>query len=138
MRTAKKKRSKNLLHLIIFLFSLTFIVGISLLYYQKANVSHFIRRLTVEQHSISYNGETFVPEFKVIKLGDSVSFKNNSQTSMEIAVGRHENHRILKGFKEKILEANATYTFIPEETGVFYLHDHLNPKNLGFLIVDNN
>lgn len=93
-------------------------------------------QMVSKRYTILYDGTLFTPEFIVIRLGDSVTIKNNSQTPMEIAVGRHENHKTLNGFQEKIINSNKEYTFIPQERGVFDLHDHFNPKKLGYIIVD--
>ena len=56
---------------------------------------------------------------------------------MEIAVGKHENHQILNGFQEKIIDSKGEYVFTPLERGVFDIHNHLNPKKPGTLIIDN-
>lgn len=89
-----------------------------------------------KKYLVNYDGEAFTPQGLVIKFGDSVIVKNSSQTKMEYAMGSHENHRALKGFEEKIIEANATYTFTPQEKGIFDFHDHFNPKKIGVLIIN--
>lgn len=111
-------------------------VGIFLYNLHKTKISYAIRVLTTSHHTVSYDGIGFYPEFTVVQLGDSVIVKNSSQKLMEIAVGKHENHEALQGFQEKIIKPETTYTFTPREKGVFYLHDHLNPKKLGILVID--
>lgn len=114
---------------------LTGFLYISLLIIILGTVS--IMFLSPRKHFISYNGEIFTPQGITIKLGDIVSVKNNSQAEMEFAVGQHANHKTLKGYEERIIETNATYTFIPQEEGIFDFHDHLNPKKIGVLIINN-
>ncbi|GEM_PF-5447599 len=92
--------------------------------------------LLPKRHTVYYDGQKFSPQSLTIKLGDSVSVKNNSQTYMEIAVGEHKSHRNLKGFEEKVVEAGVVYAFIPQEKGIFDFHDHLNPKKLGILTIE--
>lgn len=89
-----------------------------------------------KKYLVNYDGQVFTPQGLAIKLGDSVIIKNNSQTKMEFAIGSHENHRALRGFEEKIIEANTTYRFTPEEKGIFDFHDHFNPKKIGVLIIN--
>ncbi len=89
-----------------------------------------------QKHMIVYDGLTFNPVLLVIDLGDSVTVSNKSNKVMEVAAGKHDDHKNLKGFEEKIVKAGETYSFIPEEKGIFDLHDHLNPKKLGVLVID--
>lgn len=88
-----------------------------------------------KQHVISYNGENFTPSSLTITLGERVTVKNDSSKYMELAVGEHQSHRNLAGFEEKVLEAGEIYTFTPQEKGKFNFHDHLNPKQLGQLVI---
>lgn len=112
----------------IFLICAITLSGILLYSFQK----EYIKR-----HTIFYDGVLFTPEFVVIHLGDTVTIRNSSQKPMDIAVGRHENHKTLNGFQEKIINSKEEYTFTPQEKGVFDLHDHFNPKKLGYIIIDN-
>ena len=89
-----------------------------------------------KKHFIYYDGETFTPQGLTIKFGDSVSIKNNAPSYMEFAIGQHANHKTLKGFEEKVIEANTVYTFAPQENGIFDFHNHLNPKKIGVLIIN--
>ena len=88
-----------------------------------------------QKHKIVYDGLVFTPDLLVIDLDDSVIVYNNSAKVMEIAAGKHNDHKNLKGFEEKIIKSGETYSFMPEEKGIFDLHDHLNPKKLGALVV---
>ena len=121
---------------IITLLVVAVVAGILAFNNHKSKILYAYKILTTSQHTISYNGENFQPKFVVIHLGDSVTVKNDSIKSMEIAVGRHDNHETLEGFEEKIVKPETSYTFSPREKGVFDLHDHKNPKELGALVVD--
>lgn len=112
------------------------LIGILLYSLPIKNISEQIKALTIKNHTIAYDGISFTPEFVVIHLGDSITIKNNSQKAMEIAVGLHENHKTLNGFQEKIINSKKEYAFVPQERGVFDLHDHFNPKKLGYIIID--
>lgn len=137
IRKKKKRAEKSFFQgkTLVFL-CITILIGIFFYTVGKSNIARLIRTLTVKEHTISYNGTAFIPEFVVIRLDDSVSIKNTSQVSIEIAVGRHENHKTLKGFEEENVKPEEVYTFTPLEKGVFDLHNHLNPQKLGFLIID--
>ncbi|TSC88724.1 MAG: hypothetical protein G01um10145_750 [Microgenomates group bacterium Gr01-1014_5] len=111
----------------IFLICAITLFGILLYSFQK----EYIKR-----HTVLYDGALFTPEFVVIHLGDPVIIKNSSQKPMEIAVGRHENHKTLSGFQEKIINPKEEYAFTPQERGIFDLHDHFNPKKFGYIIID--
>lgn len=124
--TNLKKTKKWKLSLFTYAIFVSILAIALFLIYQKAN----------RTHTISYDGVIFTPEFIVLHLGDSVNIKNTSQTEIEAAVGKHENHQRLKGFQEKIIKPKEGYTFTPLEKGVFDLHNHLNPKNTGYLIID--
>lgn len=143
MRVSKKKsglykRSSPQRTVFLYILAAFFmlIFGAFLLNTQKSNISSFLRQLMVREYTISYDGAMFTPEFVVIHLGDKVTVENSSLKAMEIAAGRHENHKTLNGFQEKIVGSKEEYTFTPLESGVFDLHDHFNPKNLGTLIID--
>ncbi|OGY09367.1 MAG: hypothetical protein A2700_01785 [Candidatus Blackburnbacteria bacterium RIFCSPHIGHO2_01_FULL_44_64] len=124
--TSVKKKRKVLLQ----------ICAVSLLVLALVLASILFLKTQKTKHAISYDGEAFAPEFIVIHLGDSVKIKNSSQKPAEIAVGRHENHKTLSGFQERIIKPKEEYAFTPLEKGVFDLHNHLNPKNQGYLIID--
>ncbi|MBI2036016.1 hypothetical protein HYT17_00045 [Candidatus Microgenomates bacterium] len=109
------------------IFTLCFLAGMAAVI--------LVLMLRPKQHVVYYDGQKFTPQFLTIKLGDSVTVKNNSYTYMELAVGEHKSHRTLAGFEEKVVEAQAAYTFTPGEKGVFDFHDHLNPKKLGLLTI---
>lgn len=112
------------------------LAGILLYSLRKENLSQQVKAFITKRHTILYDGALFTPEFVVIHLGSSVTIKNSSQTPMEIAVGKHDNHKTLRGFQEKIIKPETKYTFTPQEKGVFDLHNHLHPKKLGTLIID--
>lgn len=123
------------------IISITFLVvavviGIFAYNSHKEKISYAYKVLITNQHNISYDGENFHPEFVVTQLGDSVTVKNDSAKQMQIAVGRHDNHEDLKGFEETIIKPASSYAFSPQEKGVFDLHDHKNPKNLGYLVIN--
>lgn len=129
-------RTKTFLLAVLTIGAIIF-AGIFFYSFQKENITQRFKAFTIKRHTVLYDGTIFTPEFVVIHLGDTVAIKNNSQTPMSIAVGRHENHKTLNGFQEKIINSKQEYTFTPQEKGVFDIHDHLNPKKLGYLVVDN-
>ena len=93
--------------------------------------------LRSEKYSITYNiNGTFEPESLTVKVGDLITFKNNSGESMEIAIGEHEAHLSLKGFEEKEVKSQGSYIFSPRERGSFIFHNHLKPQKSGKLVVE--
>lgn len=93
--------------------------------------------LKSEKYSISYNADgSFSPESLTVKVGDSITFKNNSKESAQIALGEHELHLSLKGFEEKVIESGQSYVFSPREKGNFVFHNHLRPQKFGTLVIN--
>lgn len=93
--------------------------------------------LKSERYSISYNNNgTFEPESLTVKVGDQITFKNNSGESMQIAIGEHESHLSLKGFEEKEVKSQGSYIFSPRERGSFIFHNHLKPQKSGKLVIE--
>ena len=93
--------------------------------------------LRSEKYSITYNSNgTFEPESLQVKVGDSITIKNNSGNSIQFALGEHESHLSLKGFEEKEIKAGLTYIFSPREKGNFIFHNHLIPQKFGKLSIE--
>ena len=93
--------------------------------------------LKSEKYSITYNSNgTFEPESLTVKVGDLITFKNNSSEGMEIAIGEHESHLSLKDFEEKEVKSQGSYIFSPRERGSFIFHNHLKPQKSGKLVIE--
>lgn len=93
--------------------------------------------LRSEKFSVTYGGNgTFEPDSLTVKVGDLVTFKNNSDKIMEIAMGEHDAHLPLKGFEEKEVKPQGSYIFSPREKGNFIFHDHLKPQKSGKLVIE--
>lgn len=80
------------------------------------------------------NGQ-FTPKTITIKVGQSVSFLNMSNSQIQVASDPHPTHTNLKGFQSNNLDKDDAYLFIFLKAGTWGYHDHLNPSNTGTVIV---
>jgi plastocyanin len=88
--------------------------------------------------TISFTGSTFTPTRLTVKVGDTVTFVNNSGGSMWVASDPHPTHIGLRGFdagKNFAPGENYSYTF--ERAGSFGFHDHLNSSADGLITVQD-
>src|SRR3989338_7217691 len=101
------------------------------------------------QFTVSYNGTDFSPLTTTISLGTTVTFTNESTSSMWVASDSHPSHTLYPGSSiancGKQLETpifdqcqngeNFTFTF--NEICTWKFHNHLNPKAGGTIVVTN-
>lgn len=83
-------------------------------------------------HTISMDNNGFNPPFLQIKVGDTVTFKNDDNRLRWPASGNHPTHEICPGFDAKEgLRPGETYSFTFNEEKECPFHDHMNPTLLG-------
>ena len=78
----------------------------------------------------------FVPSTLEIKIGDTVTFKNESGKGMWVASNPHPSHSDTPEFDAGISIANGnSWSFVFTEEGSFSYHNHLNSSQGGKIVV---
>lgn len=86
--------------------------------------------------NVSIDDEGFDPATITIPVGTTVVFTNNGQALHWPASDPHPTHTNVSGFDaEKGLPTGETYSFTFTEQGTFGMHDHLNAKMKGLIVV---
>lgn len=87
--------------------------------------------------TVSYTATGFSPESITIKMGDTVKFVNNSGSGMWPAAGPHPVHTSVPGFDAKrMIPAGDSYSFTFTKAQQVSYHNHLNPMQIGKIIVE--
>ena len=77
------------------------------------------------------------PENLKIKLGQTVTFKNNSSQNKWPASNIHPTHGIYEQFDPKAaVPPGQSWSFTFERKGIFPYHDHLDPSITGIIEVE--
>lgn len=79
---------------------------------------------------------SFNPSVVTISAGDSVTWVNKDDLNRQPASDPHPAHTNVPGFESTPLPLDGTYTFIFDEVGEWYYHDHLNPISKGKIVVE--
>ena len=106
---------------------------------------------TLKENTVIYTDAGYPPANLLIKKGDTVTFKNQSSSSMWPASAIHPTHRVYDGASldqhcpdtsNSAFDActgilpGGSWSFKFDKTGSWKYHDHLNPQNLGTIIVE--
>lgn len=87
--------------------------------------------------AVSMSDEAFEPATLSISAGDTVVFTNNGQALHWPASDPHPVHTDLLGFDaKKGLTTGETYSYVFTKPGTFGMHDHLNAKVKGTIVVE--
>lgn len=88
-------------------------------------------------NTVAYSSEGFSPMILRIKLGESVTFKNESSGQLWVASNPHPQHTGLPGFDagESILKGDF-YIHEFNQLGSWSYHNHLNSGHEGTIIVE--
>jgi plastocyanin len=71
---------------------------------------------------------SFEPTTAFVKVGTTVTFKNNSDKPHWVASDPHPTHTDLPGFDAKgAIDPGASYTYTFDKVGRWLYHDHLSP-----------
>ena len=92
---------------------------------------------TMEENQIIYTDGGFSPNPVKVKLGETVTWKNETSDLMWVASAVHPTHLEYPGFDQlKGSEKGTTYSFKFEKTGTWKYHDHLHTENFGTVVVE--
>lgn len=103
---------------------------------------------SVSQNVVTYTDSGYSPSTLRVKVGATVTFKNNSSQSMWTASAVHPTHRVYSGtgLDEHCPDASGTafdqcgagneYLFTFTKSGTWKYHNHLNPSHTGTIVVE--
>ena len=102
------------------------------------------------EHSVVYSDGGYAPEELTIKKGDKVTFRNESARETWPASAMHPSHSVYPGSSiqkceteemTRIFDAcvglkqGEEWSFVFEEPGEWFYHDHLRPDMFGKIMV---
>jgi len=98
-----------------------------------------------EKNVIVYSDNGFSPSPLMVKVGTTVTFKNNSSQAMWTASAKHPTHTVYPttgGCLGSTFDAcrgvqpGDSWSFKFEVAGSWGYHDHLNPSHFGKIVVE--
>ena len=91
---------------------------------------------TTESMMVTYSDTGFSPTSLSVKVGDTVTFQNESSKDMWVASAPHPTHTAYPEFDAKAdTTAGGSYMFTFTKAGTWKYHNHLNPSMTGTIIV---
>ena len=97
-----------------------------------------LEKTTPEKETVVYADNGFSPASLTIRVGDTVRFFNSTLPgSLWVASNPHPSHTNLAGFDAgRPYQGGETYSFTFTQVGTWKYHNHLNPSQLGEIIVE--
>ena len=93
--------------------------------------------MNAEGNIVTYSDAGFSPMILRIKVGQSVTFKNDSSVGLWVASNPHPEHTSLTGFDaEKSMIKGEAYIFTFTKIGSWSFHNHLNSGHTGTIVVE--
>lgn len=90
---------------------------------------------TIESMMVTYSDSGFLPASLTVKVGDTVTFKNQSGKSMWVASAPHPIHTAYPEFDaQKGVVRGEIYTFKFTKAGTWKYHNHFDPSDTGTII----
>ena len=87
-------------------------------------------------HTIRYTDSGYAPSSVDVRVGDTVTFINESSDTAWTASNPHPSHTNYTAFDEKEAGAPETsYAFTFTQLGSWRYHNHLNPGHTGTVVV---
>jgi plastocyanin len=87
-------------------------------------------------NAVSFTANGFEPHSVTIKVGQTVTWTNKSSDDLWVASNPHPTHTDYPGFDElKSMPTGQTYSFTFTKVGNWGYHDHLNPSQMGVVVV---
>jgi plastocyanin len=85
--------------------------------------------------TITYSDNGFSPATVTVKAGDTVAIKNTSSRDVQFDSDPHPNHTDNEDLNVGIVNPGQTMTFKVTKTGSHGYHNHLNPGDIGTIVV---
>lgn len=90
-----------------------------------------------EANTVTYSDSGFSPKSLTVPAGTTVTFVNNSDSSMWVASSPHPVHTDLPGFDElEGAKKGEKYSFTFVKKGAWKYHNHLSPPDFGAITVE--
>ena len=90
----------------------------------------------ITENTVTYSDSGFSPKNLIVKIGTTVTFKNESTKSMWVASNPHPTHTNYLPFDAKNGYKNGeNYQFTFTEAKEYSYHNHLNSNDEGLVIV---
>lgn len=90
---------------------------------------------TAEAATIVFTSDGFSPEELEVRLGQTVTVKNESNQRVQYSSDDHPTHRLNEGMNLAILQPGESGTFTAGPVGRHGFHDHIDDSFTGVLIV---
>jgi plastocyanin len=92
---------------------------------------------TTEQNMVMISSSGFSPESLTVKVGDTVTWKNDDTKPHTVNSDPHPAHTLFPELNEiSAIRAGETKTHTFTKAGTFKYHDHLNPASTGTIVVE--
>ena len=89
------------------------------------------------EHIVLYSSSGFSPQVVRVKLGESVTFRNEGSQSLKVAANPHPSHSDYQGFVSKVeLTQGETFVFKFTKLGSYGYHNDLHLSHKGTVIVE--
>lgn len=86
---------------------------------------------------IRYTNDGYIPAQLEVPAGTAVTFINESDGDMWVASDEHPGHTDLPTFDQfSPSDKTSTYTYMFDQIGEWYFHDHLEPAHGGLITVN--
>ena len=86
--------------------------------------------------NVNYSNSGFDPVEITVKVGETVTWKNDSDKAMSVASDSHPVHEKYPGFDQlNSVNRGGEYSFIFNRIGVWGYHNHLSPADSGQVTV---
>lgn len=86
--------------------------------------------------TITYSSSGFSPATVTVKTGDTIAIKNTSNQTMQFDSDPHPVHTDDTDLNAGVVDPGQTKTFIVTQKGSFGYHNHLNPSDMGKIIIE--
>jgi plastocyanin len=91
---------------------------------------------TTSQNTIEYGSTGFSPTTITVKVGDSVTWTNNSSSTVQVSSDPHPTHTDFPPLNSVgAIAPGSSKSFTFTKSGTFGYHNHLNPSDKGEVIV---
>ncbi len=91
----------------------------------------------VRGSEVVYTDSGFSPNNLLVRVGESVTFQNQSSSDMWVASNPHPIHTDYAEFDAKRgYKPGESYSFVFSEPGSWKYHNHMNPADMGSVTVE--
>lgn len=112
------------------------ILGGGFYLYRNYSASPKTQIAPIEGRTVTFSGSSFSPSSLEVKVGDTVTFVNNSSLGMWVASAPHPTHTDYPEFDAKqVYNPGEVYAFTFTKAGNWKFHNHLNPTYFGVIVV---